>query len=294
MTAKNHQCMGSADSAASSTIQLSSVPSHRVSLEDDVPLRRSASLTTAGLMLVGGGGQSCSLQSARSVDSGSDCALLSLLSLPSLPSLPPTPGRRPRPAAAAAGTPAPILAAPSVQQAATLSHGELVRLARQANLTSKASLASLPSLASASSREPSMPAPSASMKRQSSLASRLSFSSAHSSDAGSVARQENLKSRQSLPGTEEEERSDKQQVPAQSPADANDAIKRDDDTAFAGGRTAIQATKDKEARSTPSTAALAAEVLIQRHTVREGKTTRCLLLVCLLGESLLSSTAQEV
>ncbi|CAL8464929.1 g4464 [Coccomyxa elongata] len=213
LAAQGHRRWGSADSEASLTIQLSSVPSQRSSLENEawketslrLPLRRVQSLITADVHFCAA--RSVTLSSARSVDSGAGDVLLA--------SLPPTPGLSPAaagragrsaPAAAAAaaaaalavaGAPAPILSAPSVQQAAGLTRGELVRLARKASLTSKASLASLASMASSSSLAPQ---PSASLAGQGSVASRLSLSSVHSSETGLVA------TRVSLHGPDEEEK----------------------------------------------------------------------------------------
>lgn len=213
LATQGHRRWGSADSEASLTIQLSSVPSQRSSLENEAwketslcsPLRRAQSLSTADVHFCAA--RSVTLSSARSVDSGAGDV--------SLASLPPTPGRSPAaagragrsaPAAAAAaaaaalavaGAPAPILLAPSVQQAAGLTRGELVRLARKASLTSKASLASLGSMASSSSLAPQ---PSTSLAGQGSVASRLSLSSVHSLEAGVFA------TRVSLHGPEEEEK----------------------------------------------------------------------------------------
>ncbi|KAK9917057.1 hypothetical protein WJX75_000396 [Coccomyxa subellipsoidea] len=92
----HHRRWGSVDSEASITIQLSSVPSQRSSVDHSLassPLRRAQSLTVADPPFAVSGRLGSFFPSARSVDSGA--SEYTLPSLPSLPSLPPTPSRSP-------------------------------------------------------------------------------------------------------------------------------------------------------------------------------------------------------
>ena len=262
----HHRRWGSVDSEASITIQLSSVPSQRSSVDHSLassPLRRAQSLTVADPPFAVSGRLGSFFPSARSVDSGA--SEYTLPSLPSLPSLPPTPSRSPAsrayrgapsmPAAAAAAAaavlgpaggcdPAPIQAAPSVQQAAALSRGELLRLAQRASLTSKTSMASLPSLASTGSLPPAHSAHS--MPRQGSLASRHSLSSAHSSDARSAR----------LPNTEE---GDEEEREAASSKREPEAVQAEPDSASAKSVPAVQAASAAASCGRPASQAKAAD-----------------------------------